>query len=275
MLGAWRPQRLVPQGGTPGERASRPVARGPARVVEAQSTALPASHRRASSPTSPSRKELPEARPSHHGCQLRHPGPGARSDSPRREALRAAAPLGRWRWGRRRTQSPSPQPSPQASVGPALPRRPRARSTRRPGPRIVAASFGATVAATVGAWRTSTVALPVASHEARSLPCSQRCSSTKRWSHHWGAGAKPLDVLPLPRVSTASRASSSKHRPRPRQARGAERGWDRRGRRDARGVGGSGPLPAGRADAAARPAARERIDGAIAGEPTRTHSRKA
>ena len=160
LLGAWRPQRLVPQGGTPGGRASRPVARVPARVAGAQSSAFPTSQLEASSPTSPSRKELPAARPSHHGCQLRHPGPGARSDSPRREALRAAAPLGRWRWGRRRTQSPSPQPSPQASVGPALPRRPRARSTRRPGPRIVAASVGATIATAAGARRTSTWRCP-------------------------------------------------------------------------------------------------------------------
>ena len=50
MLGAWRPQRLVPQGGAPGDGARRSVAMVPSPVAEAQSSAFTKSRRRASSP---------------------------------------------------------------------------------------------------------------------------------------------------------------------------------------------------------------------------------
>ena len=107
----------------------------------------------------------------------------------------------------------------------------------------------ATVAAAEGARRSSTLALRVASLGAHLWPRSPWCSPTKRWSHRWGAGAnQPLRAEP---VGTSVGAETPE------------------------ALGGTGRLPAGRADAAARPAARQRSDGATAGEPRRTHSRKA
>ena len=68
-------------------------------------------------------------------------GCGVRRSSSGKEALRTKVPLGRSQWCQRGSQRPSPQPSSQATVGPPLPHRRRARGSRRPRPRIVAASL--------------------------------------------------------------------------------------------------------------------------------------
>ncbi len=132
-----------------------------------------------------------------------------------------------------------------------------------------------TVAGRAGARRTGTVALTVASHEAG------RCRGRR--------GAPPRSDGPTARAQRRSLASS-RWASAPAPLPGAQSRQPPPGRRQGlRGnqsgppvgaetpeaVGGTGHLPGGRADTAARTGARVRSDGPTAGEPRPTHPPEA